>query len=465
MPIHFKLNSRIRLSTYNNHSLTFTIDQLKNSTFYTLNQEVHEDLLAFIKDGIALNDLKKLFTQTNENQFRTLQFIQNLEKNNFIDFYFDFGESGVAIISPTTNRYKNSLFLEENAENIFSKKFVLSRFIYLRIKEKFIVFECPISKICLSMKLNLFVQLMQVFMEKKYSSIFNDYSKEMTMFFSFLEQNNIIHSTNYEEPDYLRFWEFHDLLFHSESSLGKSDDQVHFGGTYRFQNSISAPSIFKNFSSDSIKLFKPEMDNLFRTDPSFSTVLENRRSVRKYNDDCLLCKEILGEFLYRSLGMRKIMLDSLQDTLFRPYPAAGAIHEIEFYIIINKIRGLKKDIYYYDGSNHTLQALDIKTNYIQKIIDNARAGMGNNASSPQVLIVLVSHFAKIAWKYEKISYRCTLISAGTIFQTMGLVATSMGLGSCIVSTCDPFLFAEAISLPQLQEGAIGEFAIGSLPNF
>ena len=86
--------------------------------------------------------------------------------------------------------------------------------------------------------------------------------------------------------------------------------------------------------------------------------------------------------------------------------------------------------------------------------------MGVTATSPQILFILTSRFKKIAWKYEKMSYRCTLVSMGAIFQTMSLVATSMNLASCIVGSGDSFLFAKALNIDPLEEGAIGEFTLG-----
>jgi hypothetical protein len=49
---------------------------------------------------------------------------------------------------------------------------------------------------------------------------------------------------------------------------------------------------------------------------------------------------------------------------------------------------------------------------------------------------------------------------GAIFQTMSLVATSMNLASCIVGSGDSSLFGEALEINALEEGAVGEFALG-----
>lgn len=70
---------------------------------------------------------------------------------------------------------------------------------------------------------------------------------------------------------------------------------------------------------------------------------------------------------------------------------------------------------------------------------------------PHVLIVLTSRFRKIAWKYEKIAYRSTLITLGAIFQTMSLVATSMNLASYIISTSNSYVFNDTVGLNALEK--------------
>jgi SagB-type dehydrogenase family enzyme len=120
----------------------------------------------------------------------------------------------------------------------------------------------------------------------------------------------------------------------------------------------------------------------------------------------------LGEFLYRSIGIREVIKTSKQDAIFRPYPGAGAIHEIDFYLVINACEGISSGIYYYQPVNHVLCKKNVDLQYIEKIISNAKTAMGANSTVPQIIFVLTSCFKKIAWKYEKISYRCTLISVG-----------------------------------------------------
>jgi SagB-type dehydrogenase family enzyme len=247
--------------------------------------------------------------------------------------------------------------------------------------------------------------------------------------------------------------------------LGRADDSINFGGTYRFLNLTSPPSNSKNTNfKNFITLPKPDMNNLLKNDLSFTQILENRRSYRKFENGEGLNKALLGDFLYRSVGVRKVGKNSLQDAIYKPFPSAGALHEIEFYLVINNSQDFNKDIYFYDSCKNTLHGLEVKEKYIKKIISNARTAMGRDSSFPDALVVLTSRFGKNAWKYQKIAYRCTLITVGAIFQTMSLVASALNIGSCVIGSGDPYLFGEATNIPLLEEGTVGEFALGAISS-
>jgi hypothetical protein len=96
-----------------------------------------------------------------------------------------------------------------------------------------------------------------------------------------LIESGFIHPIHEIEKEYLRFWEFHDLIFHSHSRAWRIDNNVRFGATYRFQNQVAPPKTFKDTAFDlEMKLYKPNLDELARSDTPFSKVLETRRYLR-----------------------------------------------------------------------------------------------------------------------------------------------------------------------------------------
>lgn len=463
MSIFIKINSRIKLKSCSKDSLTFVIDDSRTAIFQTQTPKIHNTLLAFVYEGKSLDDFQNQ-DPGDSSLFRLFLFIDNLKRNGFVDYHFHFNNSENAIVSPKSHSFRDSI-LRPLSLMLKQCSYVLSRFTYFRREHDKMMLECPLAHFRVALNSGLFKRLLSFITGEKdlinyeYESLQDE--EVGRIFFNLLIECGIIHPIHEIEIEHLRFWEFHDLIFHSHSRRGEFDDNVRFGATYRFQTQLAPPKTFKDTDFDqAIKLYKPNLDELAISDTPFSMVLESRRSVRTYSKSKKINIEKLGEFLYRSIGIREFIKTPKQDAIFRPYPGAGAIHEIDFYLVINACEGINSGIYYYQPENHALARENVEEQYIEKIISNAKAGMGVNSTAPQIVFVLTSRFKKIAWKYEKMSYRCTLISVGAIFQTMSLVATSMDLASCIVGSGDSSLFGEALDINSLEEGAVGEFALG-----
>jgi len=64
-------------------------------------------------------------------------------------------------------------------------------------------------------------------------------------------------------------------------------------------------------------------------------------------------------------------------------------------------------------------------------------------------------------EYEGIGYRNTLINAGTIVQTIYLVAEAMNLAVCCLGYGCSDLFSKAIRTNAFEESSVLEIALGS----
>ena len=97
-------------------------------------------------------------------------------------------------------------------------------------------------------------------------------------------------------------WEFHDLLFHTRSRLGRHDAPV--GSTDRFLGEIEPLPAAKPLPSERvIPLPHPDLSYLMRNDCTLTEALERRRSQRVYGEQPITLEQ-LGEFLYRTAGAR-----------------------------------------------------------------------------------------------------------------------------------------------------------------
>jgi SagB-type dehydrogenase family enzyme len=254
-------------------------------------------------------------------------------------------------------------------------------------------------------------------------------------------------------------WEFHDLLFHSRSRLGRQTNK--FGGTYRFYNKIDPlPAIKPQMSNDAIDLYRPDLEQLEQDDHPFTLVLEHRQSIREYADQPLTDKQ-LGEFLYRTARVKKLIHDDIQDLSQRPYPGGGAIYELELYLTINECVNIPPGLYHYEPLNHQLYKISDLNRYTENLFKDAAGSAGMEKNPPQVLITITARFQRLSWKYESMAYNVILKNVGVLYQTMYLVATAMELSPCALGGGDSDLFAKTAGLNYYEETSVGEFLLGS----
>ncbi len=261
-------------------------------------------------------------------------------------------------------------------------------------------------------------------------------------------------------------WEFHDLLFHSRSRRGRSDAE--FGATYRFRHRPAPPALKSIEAGETCNLYRPDLAQLERDDPPFAAVQNRRRSLRKYGAIPITAEQ-LGEFLYRvgrvtgtwAAEIPEAEPQATMEFAGRPYPAGGALYELEMYPIVRSCRDLAAGLYAYAPAEHRLHRIAGQTPEVESLLDEAASSAGVDPQSVQVLICLASRFERIAWKYESIAYALTLKHVGVVYQTMYLAATAMGLAPCAVGCGDSDLFVRAAGTEYHVESSVGEFLLGS----
>jgi SagB-type dehydrogenase family enzyme len=151
------------------------------------------------------------------------------------------------------------------------------------------------------------------------------------------------------------------------------------------------------------------------------------------------------------------------DFALRPYPAGGALYELEVYAVVEACRGLSPGLYHYDGLGHQLVRRAGRTAEVNRLLSEAARSAGIEATRPQVLLVLAARLPRVAWKYSCLAYSLVLKDVGVVFQTMYLAATAMGLAPCAIGLGDSDLFAQAAGVDYYAETSVGEFLLGSAP--
>lgn len=267
-------------------------------------------------------------------------------------------------------------------------------------------------------------------------------------------------------------WSPHELWFHARSRRSRhaaaTEDGLPVVGWARGRFD-PLPGRRPPYPGPPVALARPDLDLLRRTDPTFTAVLEGRRSLRAHDDARPVTIEQLGEFLYRCAAVRAEGSQEGLEVSRRPYPSGGALHEMEIYLAVRHAAGLSPGLYHYDAYGHELRRVPGPSGPVRRMLSlAARAAKATvNADPlvrpepPQVLIVLAARFGRLMWKYQAMAYALVLKHVGVMFEVMYAVATAMGLAPCALGTGDADAFALATGADPLEESSVGEFMLGS----
>jgi SagB-type dehydrogenase family enzyme len=262
-------------------------------------------------------------------------------------------------------------------------------------------------------------------------------------------------------------WEFHDLLFHARSRRGRCDAPS--GATYRLAGRMELPPAVKAApAGEFYRLFRPDIEKLALEDPPLSCVMGHRRSVREYGARPVSARQ-LGEFLYRLARIQDeqdVVIQTPHGPMpmaiaSRPYPSGGALYELEFYAAIAACDGLGHGLYYYEPRDHGLIRIGGSSAELKGLLRDAADSAGIPEDTVQVLLVLAARVPRISWKYASIAYALILKHVGVVYQSMYLAATAMGLAPCALGCGDSDAFARAAGTDYYDETSVGEFLLGS----
>lgn len=264
------------------------------------------------------------------------------------------------------------------------------------------------------------------------------------------------------DPALIRSAETADLLLHQRSRLGTHDGG--FGAEFPFLGTEDPPPAFAPpVAADVVRLPVPDAEEVGTRDLSLTQALEGRCSLRAYSGSALSLPE-LAEFLFRcarvrghygpipEAGMPYVALD-------RPVPSGGGMHELELYVVASNVDLLPVGIYHYRAYEHALEVVDAPPSAVTVLLDSALAASAIR-EPPPVLIKITSRFHRLTWKYRAIAYASTLKNVGALYQTMYLVATSMGLAPCALGSGDEVAGRLALGDAATRELGVGEFMLG-----
>ena len=258
-----------------------------------------------------------------------------------------------------------------------------------------------------------------------------------------------------EETSSMSHWEFHDLLFHASSRMGRNRKRI--GGTYRLKGRVpSEPAeVSHPHTGDCVVLPSPSSEPV--EEPGFFRVLERRRSSHRLQPMTL---EDLGEFLFRCCRITRRIGDGEDEVVQKVYPSGGSLHPLRVFTAVTSCQGCEPGLYLYRPEEHALARIRGLDAAVERLLLDARNSAGGLPEHPPVLLIISARFRRTAWKYESIAYRLMLMEVGTLLQTMYLVAAALGLSACALGSGDSDHFAKTIGSEYYLETSVGEFMLG-----
>ena len=178
-----------------------------------------------------------------------------------------------------------------------------------------------------------------------------------------------------------------------------------------------------------IDLPRPETIDLGEYD--LRKAIEERRSLRHYNQDALSLEE-LSYLLWLTQGV--VSINETRGVPLRTVPSAGCRHPFETYLSVNRVDGLEPGLYRFVSSTHQLVALELDATFNQRLTEVC-LGQRQVATSAVTFIWAAVPYRSV-WRYSERSYRYLYLDAGHVCQNLHLAAESIHCGVCAIGAYD-----------------------------
>lgn len=192
-------------------------------------------------------------------------------------------------------------------------------------------------------------------------------------------------------------------------------------------NEKIAPNLHKEF----VGAKKIQLETMFPTvAKSISEVINSRTSVRDFNGSALSLEK-LSTLLGQSCGVRGTMFSyNRRDVALRNFPTAGGLQCTELYLVVNGVSDLPQGLYHYNPTQNCLELIE-KGSFRWRVVNCCPNHEWLSEAS--IVIFIAPDISRLTWKYGTYrSYRLAHLETGAASQNLHLVATALGLGSCMV---------------------------------
>lgn len=221
-------------------------------------------------------------------------------------------------------------------------------------------------------------------------------------------------------------------------------------------STIARPSPLKSITGKRRRMLRPADKT-----GALAEVLLRRRTWRRFGA-MPVTADALGTLLGLTWGVQRWAEFEQQGRLaLKTSPSGGSRHNLEAYVLAQRVEGLAPGLYHYDPDAHALTWLKARRDLakVSAYVPHQRWYDG-----AAVVVFMTAVFARAQWRYGfPRAYRNIFLEAGHFCQTFCLVATSLDLAPFCTAA-----FAESILEPDLgidgiQESVIYGCGVGTRP--
>lgn len=176
-----------------------------------------------------------------------------------------------------------------------------------------------------------------------------------------------------------------------------------------------------------------------------------RRSIRRFSGEALTLEE-LARLLFFTYGKTD------PRGRFRAVGSGGALYPLELYVAALEVQGLAPGLYHYGVETGALDVVrtDLTRAALAQVVNTEGLDLDNAA----LALIVTASFRRSTVKYQDRGYRMILMEAGEAAQNLHLLATSMGLGACLLGGFSDDLLSEFLGIDGVEEAPLLPVLIG-----
>ncbi len=239
-------------------------------------------------------------------------------------------------------------------------------------------------------------------------------------------------------------------IFHENTKLGSLTARAYAASILNFNRTHSPQQIL----GEAYKIYtlreRRELPLVEARNDLERSIVE-RRSMRRFSGEALALAD-LARLLFFTYGKTD------RRGAFRPVASGGALYPLELYVMALEVEGLEPGLYHYGVDSGALDVvkLGVSRAELKQVVN----WQGIDVDNASLALVIAASFRRTAVKYQDRGYRMVLMEAGEAAQNFCLLATSLGLGACLLGGFNDDLLSDFLDIDGVSEAPLLPLLLG-----